>query len=244
MSQSSFNEGRELHVMPEVGLQLNVRDFMKVKLITLVSDLGHPGWLQLKRSLDHFGWDYDVINKPYVFFGSKMVYALEYAKQTDCTHLFVVDGYDTFVLDTMGAAVKKMPSLDAVIFNAEKNCWPDSELSEFYPNPGVTWRFLNGGIIFSRTDLLIKLLENCQIEHFDNDQKVFSGWFVAARNDFSMKLDVKCKVFQSVAFAEKSDFCSINGRLVNRKTATTPVIIHANGGVNETMEEVYKLLPE
>jgi hypothetical protein len=213
---------------------------MKVKLITLATDKRHPGLKQLKRSLDRFGWDYEFLDGKYVAFGSKMVRAYEYAKQTDCTHLFIVDAYDVFVLGTMAEAVNKIADTGCVLFNSEKAAWPYSEWAVEYPETSSRWKYLNGGAAFVDVKRFIQMFEENPIEHKDNDQVNLARIYLDKRDQYNMKLDTNCEVFQSIAFKADDDFTIEKNRIINNITGSFPTIIHGNGKTK--MDWVYKLV--
>lgn len=218
---------------------------MKVKLISHCTDFNHPGYLQFKRSLDFFGWDYEFLNEKYVMYGSKMISAYNYAKKTDCTHLFICDAYDIFVLGTMQEAADRLINklgLDCIVFNAEKACWPYSDWAKEYPEVYGHWKYLNGGAAFVEVKKFIQLFEENPIQHHDNDQVNLARIYLDKRERYNMKLDTHCNVFQSIAFEHEDDFSykEAIGYLVNKKTGTLPCIIHGNGKTN--MDRVYQLL--
>ncbi len=211
---------------------------MKVKLITTATDKYNKGFKQLQRSLDHFGWDYDVISSNYQAYGSKMVNAYRYAKQTDCTHLFIVDAYDVFVLGTMHEALSKIKDHEAILFNAEKAAWPYADWAERYPETTSDWKYLNGGACFVPVPLFIEMFESSPIKDIDNDQVNLAEFFLSKK--FTFNLDNKCEVFQSIAFESPTDLYYHEDRLENLKTHTKPVIIHGNGGTD--MGLIYSLV--
>lgn len=215
---------------------------MKVKLIATATDLNQHGFKEFKRSLNHFGWDYEIISKRYIAYGSKMKNAYEYALQTDCSHLFIVDAYDVFMLGTPQEALDSIENKDVVLFNAEKACWPHVEWAKEYPVVHSTWKYLNGGACFVDVELFKKLFEENPIKDTDNDQEVLGRIYLDKRDKYNMKLDSDCKVFQSIAFEHEDDFEYLEdaGRLYNKETGSLPVIIHGNG--KTPMEKVYKLL--
>lgn len=217
-----------------------------MKLITTITDYNHPGWVQLKRSLDHFGWDYDVIFGNYQAYGSKMINAYEYAKNSTEDYLFIVDGYDVFILDTMinaGANIYEInKNLDCIVFNTEKACWPYSQWSYLYPEVKSDWKYLNGGACFVNRLMFIKMFEENPIQHRDNDQVNLAKIYLTKGEKYNMKLDTDCKVFQSIAFESNDDFLMDNRDpiFLNTKTQSYPPIIHGNGKTN--MENIYKLI--
>jgi hypothetical protein len=213
---------------------------MRVKLIATATDLSHQGLQMLKKSLDLFGWDYEILTGKYLAYGSKMVNAYNYAKQTDCTHLFIVDGYDIVVLGTMGEALQKVGHLDCILFNSEKGCWPYPEWAERYPAVNSDWKYLNGGACFVKTDLFVRMFEGNPIDHKDNDQVNLADIYLNNRDRYNMRLDTGCEAFQSIAFERPGDFKYEGNRLINSKLNTLPVIIHGNGKTD--MSRIYALI--
>lgn len=215
---------------------------IKVKLISTCTDYRHPGYLKFKESLDTFKWDYEFLNAQYVAYGSKMVAAYEYTKKTDCTHLFIVDAYDIFMLGTMQEALDKIPDKDCILFNAEKASWPYGEWAKEYPEVEGQWKYLNGGACFVQVEKFIRLFEENPIRHTDNDQPALARVYLDKRDQYNMKLDTNCDLFQSIAFEHDGDFLIQDGnvRFINLEMGTSPIIIHGNG--KTPMDKIYKLL--
>ena len=219
---------------------------MKVKVVATATNKNHAGYQKFIYSLDKFGWEYDILDKNYVAYGSKMKNAYEYAKKTelyqDVTHLFILDAYDIVVLGTMEEALTLLDTTEGITFNAEKACWPHSEWEKEYPIVNSDWKYLNGGACFVKVDDFINLYEKRPIRDEENDQEVLGRIYLDKREELKMHLDTKCRVFQSVAFEHEGDF-EYNydiKRILNLKNKTTPVIIHGNGKTD--MSKVYKLL--
>lgn len=213
---------------------------MKCKLIATATDFNHEGFRQFKRSLDLFGWEYEILSGEYLAYGSKMVNAYNYAKKTDCTHLFITDAYDVLVLGTMQEALDKIEDKDCILFNSEKGCWPYAEKwKPLYPQVKSDWKYLNGGACFVKVDLFIKLFEENPIQHTDNDQVNLTEIYLNKRHRYNLKLDTDCKVFQTTAFEAPDDFKVSNKILTNTKTGTQPIFIHGNGGTKMD----YSILP-
>lgn len=204
---------------------------MKVELITTISDDNNPGWKNLQRSLEHFEWDHSVMKTDYHGFGTKMVNAYNFAKKTDCTHLFIVDAYDVVVLGTMEEALSKIPDKDTILFNAEKMAWPYEQWGMLYPRVFSEWKYLNGGACFVEVERFIRMFEENPIAPTDNDQvNLAKVYLTGGQQKYNMKLDTGCKCFQSYAFITEDDYGYEDGRLLNYKTVTKPVIVHSNGG--------------
>jgi hypothetical protein len=216
---------------------------MKVKLIATATSQNHPGLKQFKRSLDKFGWNYQILTDKYTAYGSKMVNAYNYAKQCDESHLFITDAYDVIVLGAMDEALSNIvwhPG-KTIMFNSEKGCWPYPEKwKDIYPEGYSEWKYLNGGACFVETQTFIKMFEENPIKHTDNDQVNLTEIYLNQRDKYFMELDTKCRCFQSVAFEAEDDFKLVNNRLLNLKTHTMPVFLHGNGGTK--MDKFYELI--
>lgn len=214
---------------------------MKVKLITTVSDPTHPGYKMLVKSLEKFGWDWEVCGTEYHAFGSKMVNAYNYAKQTDCTHLFIVDAYDVVVLGIMEEALSKIEDKNTILFNAEKNAWPYEQWALLYPKSGSPWNYLNGGMAFVEVERFIQMFEENPIQHGDNDQVELARVFLTKGWLYDMKLDTECIVFQTLCGTNWDEFEFIDDMIVvNKFTGTKPVFFHGNG--LHPMERVWELI--
>lgn len=217
-----------------------------MKLITTITNPHHRGYLQFKRSLDYYEWNYEVIVGNYTAFGSKMINAYEYALKSKDDYLFITDAYDVFMLSTMEEAASKIHNtyntLDLIIFNAEKGCWPYGQWDKLYPEVSTPWKYLNGGAAFVNRLFFIKMFEENPIKHEDNDQVNLAKIYLTARNKYNMHLDTGCNAFQSIAFEEDNDFVlsEADHSLYNKKTDTYPIVIHANGRTD--MNKIYKLI--
>lgn len=213
---------------------------MKCKLITTVSDTSHPGYQMLVKSLEKFEWDWEVCGTEYHAFGSKMVNAYNYAKQTDCTHLFIVDAYDVVALGTMYEALDKIPDKDIILFNAERNVWPFDQWDILYPQCKSSFKYLNGGMAFVSVELFIKMFEENPIQHNQNDQVELAKTFLTKGRDYNFKLDTDCEVFQTLCGVNWPEFRFDNFRAFNNETNTCPVLFHANG--RAPLDKIYELI--
>jgi len=199
----------------------------KCKLIATATNLEHEGFKQFKRSLDAYGWDYEILSHNYIAYGSKMRNAYEYAKKTDCTHLFISDAYDVFVNDTMQDALHRIENKDVMIFNAEKGCYPYPEKAILYPNQSANFPYLNGGLCFVSVPLFIEMFEANPIADSDNDQANLTDLFLS--NRYKLQLDYDCNIFQSIAFCTPEQ--------INKDA----IFFHGNGGTD--MSYIYNMLP-
>jgi Methyltransferase domain len=200
---------------------------VKCKLIATATNLEHEGFKQFKRSLDYYGWEYDILSHNYIAYGSKMRNAYEYAKKTDCTHLFIADAYDVLVLGTMQESLSRIMDKDVMLFNAEKGCYPYPDKAILYPKVESKFPYLNGGLCFVSVPLFIEMFEANPIADSDNDQANLTDLFLSGR--YKLQLDYDCKVFQSIAFCEPFEIN--NGA----------IFYHGNGRTD--MSYIYDRLP-
>jgi hypothetical protein len=213
---------------------------MKCKLITTVSDLNHPGYKNLVRSLEKFEWDWEVCGMQYQAFGSKMVNAYNYAKTTDCTHLFIVDAYDVIALGSMQEALDGILDKDVILFGAEINAWPYEQWAYLYPSTKSRFKYLNGGVSFVSVELFCRMFEENPITIIDNDQVCLAKTFITKGYKYDMELDTNCQVFQNLCGTLWTDFNFVNGRIINKETLTTPVLVHGNGQAD--MSKIIELI--
>jgi len=135
---------------------------------------------------------------------------------------------------------------DAVLFNAEKACWPLAELAHHFEDTGSPWRYLNGGIIIGRNDRMLALFESMPIEEmgFDrqdeqqewinpNDQVLYLNAFVA--QPVPIVVDAKCEIAQCLSACQIDEFDLTGEHVVNNVTGTSPSIFHFNGGSKDVL---------
>lgn len=219
---------------------------MKTKLITTASDPTYAGWLQFKRSLDHFGWDYHLIIHEYTGYNCKIVAFYDYLiSNPEITHFIYADSYDSFMLSTQKEVEDKFTNWDGLTYAAEKACWPYEDWAKEYPESPYPHKHLNGGGFMGSTAAFIKMYEANPIEQSGaiNDQ-VWSADAYLRRNDGSIKLDRECNIFQPIAHSGENDFAMLNfgdtKRLLNKFTMTCGCIIHGNG--KTFMGHIYEMI--
>lgn len=211
---------------------------MKCILLTVATDISRT--YPLKRSIDKFGWPYCIISCTWKGFGTKLLEVRNYLLKTpDITHFFFVDAYDVVLLGTMEEALSRLDS-GTITFNAEKNCWPDKDLERFYePVEQGRWSYLNSGAYFAPRDQFLSLFNKDMPDYLTDDQRWATNQYLF-NDEASMAIDRNCDVFQCYSFIAEDDFGYENGRLLNLKTGTSPLIIHGNGTTN--MDKVIELI--
>ena len=133
---------------------------------------------------------------------------------------------------------------DFILFNAEKNCWPDSDLRTVYPTTRTAWRYLNAGVFMGKAGAIRTILEAHmhQINEDTDDQRMWTRLYlddVAAGKDV-IHIDSECSVFQSVLDVELPGDLSISDSgWQNTVTKSYPSIFHSNGDHSKVFRFIY-----
>jgi hypothetical protein len=227
-----------------------------MKILTVASDSMHPGCMQLKRSLEYFGYQYHIIQKPFQF-GRQMQHVYQWAKSNPGWFLYT-DAYDTFALGglnrvavefealTMGVVTEVNPGLKPIsmIISTEKACYPIASMASQYPECRTEWKYVNGGGFMADAAYFCEIFEDGTHHKETNDQVWLAEQYLKRQD--RILLNTSCNIFQSIAFEGPDDFSTEEvpqgySRLINKKTGTHPVFIHGNGHTD--MSKIYKLLP-
>jgi hypothetical protein len=212
-----------------------------MKVLTLTTDLNHPGFIQFKKFYNHFGYEIEVLNPSVSGFGEQMPYIIEWCKKNRRERVMYVDAWDTIALAPMTEIFEKIP-LDAEFYGgAERGCWPDGNLVGAFPNLELPYKYPCGGTWIANTDWLIEMAERFPNVEKHNDQHWLQLVFLKSlKEGRDVQLDNFGEVFQSLMLDPVEAFKIENGRVENILHQTQPVIIHGNGKVN--MERYYNIL--
>lgn len=129
---------------------------------------------------------------------------------------------------------------DAVVFNAERACWPRADLAGHFQETGSPWRYLNSGFICGPADRILAMLEAMNLEQIGvdhrradgsrsepNDQGEFQKLFTL--QPVPMMVDGMCRLAQTFSGCTLDEFDFSGGRVQNKLTGTFPGVLHANG---------------
>lgn len=248
---------RELYYNPfklnEPMVEAPKKNKAKFKLITTASDPNHKGWLEFKRSLDHFNWDYHLIVHEYTGFNSKIVAFYNYllSIRHETKYFLYADSYDCFALSTQAEIEAKFTDWDSVTYGLERAIWPFGEWGKEFPESPYPHKYINGGLFMGSVERFIEIYERSPIieSGWDNDQIWAQDNFLRKNENGHIKLDRECKIFQCIAHLEPNDFLTFayesNGersdRILNLHTKTMPVVFHFNGHSDGTW--VTNILP-
>lgn len=220
---------------------------MKLKVVTLTTDMNHHGLLKLKASLDKFGYDYHIIFQDVPpgthVFGTQMPFVYDWCKNKagDYTHILYTDAWDTMALGSIYELLEKIPADIQFFGSAEKACFPKPELAKQYPPCDTDWKYVNGGGWLAKISFFVRMYE--EIPAFGvNDQLWLAERFLYYQKiGEQVALDYDCKIFQTYGFEHEGDFFYNREahQLENLKTGEFPVFIHGNGRTD--MTKIYEL---
>lgn len=212
---------------------------MKIKIIT-VATREDEGLEKLKESCKKFNLDLEVLGMgtQWKGFGTKVILTGDYLNTLEgYTHFMFVDAYDVIIIgDNIEEKYKEFGE-DAIVFSAEKCCWPKPDLAKDYPIYDIQWRYLNSGSYIAPIEKYLRLLDKNPPTYAMDDQLYFTELFLKGED---ILLDTHCKLFQSIAFEHDTDFKLTDTYLINRDTNTRPLVLHGNG--KTTMDKYHNLL--
>lgn len=116
--------------------------------------------------------------------------------------ILFTDGYDTLLLATEDEIMKKFREFGKeTVFSAERNCWPDTELEEYFPkNHASPFKYLNSGGFIGTTGMLKSLLEREVIGkkdyHWSNQYAWILRYLDAPEH---IALDHHCEIFYTAS---------------------------------------------
>lgn len=196
-----------------------------------------------KQTVDSFerhGYEVAVNSAPFTGNGQVLRDMLACYKRAATGHeLFTyTDGADTFCQRKFDI------SSDHILYSTEKACYPHPDIAKQYRPTKSKWKYLNGGGYGGPLKLIIEFFERYELDKHANDangqHEQMVAYLRAEKDGFPIKLDTKCEVFQTMAFADPSEFEVIERKLQesphderkflrNKLTKTIPAILHFNG---------------
>ena len=146
-----------------------------------------------------------------------------------------VDGYDVMFTGPIEFFLERYKEFDCkVLFAAERSCWPDEGLASSYPEVEWPYKYLNSGTFIGTASELKRITEE-HIEDTADDQLYYAKKFLS--NEYDMKLDYRCKIFQTTEgcwndmkyVIENKDAGLGLGDMTNTLFQTKPCVVHGNG---------------
>jgi len=204
---------------------------MKLKVLTTSDKTDHPGWHKLESSLKKFGYDYEHILHPFSF-GHQLPVIRSWCDNHsgDYTHILYTDCFDTIAFGNSEEVINKWlnyPLQGRMLISAEKACYPHPERAKDYPECPTPWKFVNGGGWMVEIEYFKHLCHKENLNSDSHDQV----WLMDAylNNKADIRIDVYCKIFQTIAFSHQWEWEKVNGRFKNVGTGEFPVFMHGNG---------------
>ena len=137
--------------------------------------------------------------------------------------VFFADGYDVLFLDDPHTIIERFRGFDCdILFAAERQCWPDATMADYFPQSGTPYRFLNSGLYAGQVRHL-KRFFNVYVKNDEDDQLWCQNRFLEYPEDLSIALDYEGYIFQC-----DDDVKIIDGQIANGMCC--PCIYHGNGG--------------
>lgn len=196
---------------------------------------------QTVESFARFGYEVAVNGAPFIGNGQVLRDMLACYRRaiTGHEHFVYTDGADTFCQRKF-----EVPD-NYLLFSTEKACYPRVEMAKQYRPTKSKWKYLNGGGYGGPLKLIIEFFDRYGLTEYPGDvngqHELMVAYLQAEKDGFPIKLDTKCEVFQTMAFADPSEFEVVDSNdpedrfslykpvLKNKVTKTIPAILHFNG---------------
>ncbi len=159
-------------------------------------------------------------------------------------YVMLVDCWDLFFADHPDKAFQKYLEFNSpVVFNSEKNCFPNFLKDEYdkLEDYGSPYRYPNSGMIIGETEAILTALEfmgspNLQEDYRKSDGQMFhqndqERWLeVFLQQPVKMSLDYQQNICQTLHEVSIDEFEFTEHGIKNIQTGKFPSIYHANGG--------------
>ncbi len=113
------------------------------------------------------------------YVSGKLKRGVEFLRSRNEEFAMWVDGHDSLILKPESEIMPLIP-LDGVLIEAERNCWPDTEMASRYPvSHGHTPRFLNSGGYCGRREILIEAMDLAiSMATTEDDQRAWTAAYL------------------------------------------------------------------
>ena len=139
--------------------------------------------------------------------------------------ILFVDGYDVLFLDNTETIFERFLGFNCdILFAAEKNCWPQPNISPRFPATPSPYKYLNSGLYIGKVGALKSFL-NEHVADFEDDQLWMQKRFLELNEskDLNILLDYEGYIFQCDDQVEELGDQISNGMCC-------PCVYHGNGG--------------
>jgi len=147
-------------------------------------------------------------------------------------YILFADAFDVVFQSPIELAVNALHYYDAdIVWNAERNCFPDTELAPRHNDPGTSFRYLNSGFGIGYRDAFIASLEEMDLDSKPADGNDQDWWmrqhlFGKACRSALDHDTILCLAMHQVGFGHVA---LDNGLIQCFETGHTPIGIHFNG---------------
>ncbi len=135
-----------------------------------------------------------------------------------------------------------IPSHSTLLYNAEKNCFPDGTLADKHPDTPYPYKYLNSGLSIGKTQSYLDMLIEMKADEIPDDHQVNGQWVNPNDQDnvmrqflfgsVPMKLDSGCGYFQTMIMVEEGEL-TFEDKITNQVTGSSPIVFHFNGPSKE-----------
>jgi len=210
------------------------------------------GWEAFLKSSRRYGFEPFVLGwgQPWQGLGSKPKLLKKAVEDglVSADHLLFVDAFDVWFGSNPENILKLflMQSDYDIIWNAEKNCFPNADWAKDHPATSSPFKFFNSGMSIGRIGAYHTIFEQMKVDEWPNDyQRKDKSWVhvndqhhvmekflfgQCSEGEPKMALDSGCLMFQTLTGVEANELSIKHGRVLNLFTETCPVAFHANGG--------------
>ena len=209
----------------------------------------HPHTQALEQTARAYGYNVTLLTLETEFVN--LTAKLEFEKSISCGHeatdvILFVDAYDVLFVKEERVFMQQLALMvkhrsHFVVFNAERNCWPDSFRNALYPVVPSPWKFLNSGVLVATAGYMCRLMhyQNIQAVDMERDQRFWTTVYLEEYMKGGMLLDTGCTLFQTMVLLQDGDVVYLpqHGWL-NTVTQSFPSIMHGNGDVGRYLRQI------
>lgn len=212
-----------------------------MKDVIIVAGATHRAGMvdEYQRQVESAGIDFHLWALPPLPMGANSIHMqarIDYWRAVANYHKDYKTVYITDAWDVLFYGTKKelgIRSTDTMLISAERNCYPEPQLSGKITHHSP-WRYANNGMIAANPHYLLDWLEKAeQIGDLGIlDQAWFNRRLAENRTDF-ISLDYVTRLFYVVsATLEDGSLVGADGRPYNKMMGTSPCFLHFSGQTN------------
>lgn len=168
-------------------------------------------------------------------------------------HIIVCDAFDVLLLTGVDESIYNYRGFGSpIVFNAERNYFPDTGRRGEFPNVAGPYKFLNSGYFIGETGAVVHMLETMRDNYgfppdkrnpdgtweCRNDQTDYTAYFLD--NLDKVTLDYPGILCQTLHDSDPREFAFVpdRKRVVSLFTGNEPCAIHGNGNGKEWLKRI------